>query len=221
MKARPTRWPVKVPGPVVTARRSSAAKATPASRHRLLHHRRQRFGMAARHFLKAMGENFFAVQHRDRTGAQRRIDGQDIFTRILHASSKERRGLRGKHARRIAMAQGAEEIGFDGGAGEEFLVHAVAVEARHRAAIQPQRPRRDDEIAALQACRCGTPSICVTSGLPAKVSFSLGLCGNSFGKRFGKIQVIADDRHGGRRHGLFAIAFVQQRLQPRLGFLRW
>ena len=53
-----------------------------------------RFGMAARHFLKMMGEDFFAVQHGDRTGAQRGIDRQP-FQRILHASSKERRGLRG------------------------------------------------------------------------------------------------------------------------------
>ena len=45
--------------------------------HRLVHHRRQRFGMAARHLLEAMGQNVLAVQHRDRTGAQRRIDRQN------------------------------------------------------------------------------------------------------------------------------------------------
>ena len=105
MKARPTRWPVKVPGPVVTASRSSAAKARPALPHGLVHHRRQRFGMAARHLLEAMGQDCLAIQHRDRTGAQRGIDSQQFIMvalahanahRILHASSKLRRGLRGR-----------------------------------------------------------------------------------------------------------------------------
>ena len=95
MKASPTRWPVNVPGPVVTARRSSDAKAMPAIA--LLHHGRQRFGMAARHFFKTMGQNLFAVQHRDRTGAQRGIDRQQsLITRILQASSKSRRAARGR-----------------------------------------------------------------------------------------------------------------------------
>src|SRR5258706_13578849 len=53
--------------------------------------------------------------------------------------------------RLVAEAEIAEEIRLDGRAGEEFLIHAVIAEARHRAAIEPQRARRDNEITALQA----------------------------------------------------------------------
>src|SRR6185312_8329433 len=55
------------------------------------------------------------------------------------------------HTADLAIAQIAQEIGLDPGAGEKFLVHAFIVEAGHRAAIQTKGAGGDNEIAALEA----------------------------------------------------------------------
>src|SRR5689334_7960305 len=56
-----------------------------------------------------------------------------------------------KKPRGVTMPQSADKIGFDLAAGEEFTVDRVVVEARHWPAIEPNRPRRDDKVTALQA----------------------------------------------------------------------
>src|SRR5580704_18781579 len=55
-----------------------------------------------------------------------------------------------KHGRWIAVANTAEKVRLDSRAREKGLIHAGVVEARHRAAVQSQRPRSDDEVSALQ-----------------------------------------------------------------------
>src|SRR4051812_39836035 len=50
----------------------------------------------------------------------------------------------------IAMAEVAEEVRLHRGAGEEGLVHLRLVEAGHGADIEPDRPRRQHEVGALQ-----------------------------------------------------------------------
>ena len=47
------------------------------------------------------------------------------------------------------MAEIAQEIRFDVGAGEEFAIDAI-VEAGHRSGVEAERPRRHDQIGALQ-----------------------------------------------------------------------
>ena len=54
------------------------------------------------------------------------------------------------YARPVAVAEIAQEIRLDAGAGEKCLVHAVVVEARHRPGIEAQRARRKDQVGALQ-----------------------------------------------------------------------
>src|SRR6202140_1921126 len=55
-----------------------------------------------------------------------------------------------KHGRWIAVANAADEVRLDSRAREKGLIDAGVVEARHRAAVQSQRPRSDDEVSALQ-----------------------------------------------------------------------
>src|SRR3990167_9285386 len=51
---------------------------------------------------------------------------------------------------RVAIAEVAQKIGFHGCSREEQLVYQGIVEAGHRAAIEPERACRDDEVSALQ-----------------------------------------------------------------------
>ena len=53
--------------------------------------------------------------------------------------------------RRVAVAEVADEVGADRRSGPERLVDLRVVEAAHRPAVEAERPRRDDEVAALQA----------------------------------------------------------------------
>src|SRR6266849_7454870 len=55
-----------------------------------------------------------------------------------------------KHGRWIAVADAADEVRLDSRTREKGLIYAGVVEARHRAAVQSQRPRSDDEVSALQ-----------------------------------------------------------------------
>src|ERR1700687_55290 len=55
-----------------------------------------------------------------------------------------------KHGSWIAVANAADKVRLDSRAGKKDLIHASVVEARHGAAVQSQRPRRDDEVSALQ-----------------------------------------------------------------------
>ena len=76
---RPTRNPVKLPGPVVTAMRSSAAKATPDCLHHARDQRHQGFGMAALHRLRFLRDQAACagVEHGRGAGIERGIDGED------------------------------------------------------------------------------------------------------------------------------------------------
>ncbi len=51
----------------------------------------------------------------------------------------------------IAIAETAQEVGLDAGAGEELAIDAVIVEARHRPAVQAQRHRPPKTTAAWNA----------------------------------------------------------------------
>src|SRR5579871_2960601 len=52
-----------------------------------------------------------------------------------------------RHRRAIAIAQVAKEIHLPAAVGKELLVHFLRVEARHRTAIETERPRGQNEIA--------------------------------------------------------------------------
>ena len=71
-------------------------------------------------------------------------------------SSNVRRGLRGGNPLPGAVADVDQEIRLAAAVGEERGVGLGVVEAGHRAAIQADRAQREQEVAALQACRCGT-----------------------------------------------------------------
>ena len=80
----PTRKPVKLPGPVVTAMRSSAAKAMPDCLHDARDQRHQRFGMAALHRLRFLRDQLagVGVEHGGGAGIERGIDGEDQHGRV-------------------------------------------------------------------------------------------------------------------------------------------
>ena len=75
----PTRSPVKLPGPVVTAMRSSAANAMPACLDDARDQRHQGFGMAALHRLRFLRDQLagVGVEHARGAGIQRGVDGED------------------------------------------------------------------------------------------------------------------------------------------------
>ena len=75
----PTRNPVKLPGPVVTAMRSSDEKADASLLDDARDQRHQGFRMAPFHRLRFLREQFarIGVEHGGRAGVQRGIDGKD------------------------------------------------------------------------------------------------------------------------------------------------
>ena len=77
--AMPTRRPVKLPGPVVTAMRSSAAKSSRRCVHDARDQRHQRLGVAARHRQRFARDDraVLGVEHGGRAGLERGIDGED------------------------------------------------------------------------------------------------------------------------------------------------
>ena len=87
--ASPTRMPVKLPGPMVTAMRSSAAAGSPASAQRAVDHRQQRLGLAVRNRPVLGAEHPIAGGHRHRTGRSGRVERQD--QRIVGAPMQMRR----------------------------------------------------------------------------------------------------------------------------------
>src|SRR5437899_3944169 len=68
------------------------------------------------------------------------------LARFLEAKARRAR----MELARVAVAEIAEKIGFDRRAREKRLIHLGVVEARHRAAIEPQRPSGEQEIRALE-----------------------------------------------------------------------
>src|SRR5437867_7934469 len=59
-------------------------------------------------------------------------------------------GIARKELRRLAVAQVDEEVRLPPAVGKKCRVHHRIVEAGHRAAVEADRARRDDEIGALQ-----------------------------------------------------------------------
>ena len=83
--AMPTRKPVKLPGPMVTAMRSRAAEVEPGAIEHARDQRHQSLGMAALHRQQFMHARFGAlgVEYTDRTGLERGIDGKDTHKSSL------------------------------------------------------------------------------------------------------------------------------------------
>ena len=93
------------------------------------------------------------------------------------------------------MTDGAEEVRLDLRAGEELLVDAGIVEARHGTAIQPQRARRQDEIGALQ---CAVPEGRRLGELGIlEPVLGAGIVREQPRDVLGEIEVVADDRGRG------------------------
>ena len=59
-------------------------------------------------------------------------------------------GVAGVELRRVAVPEVAQEVGLHGGAGEERGVHLRVVEPGHRPAVEPDGPRREQEVRPLQ-----------------------------------------------------------------------
>src|SRR5260221_12248944 len=86
-----------------------------------------------------------------------------VRSRTSTASSGEAAGFLEREARAaredlrgVALAEVAEKIGFPAPIREEGRVHLGVVEAGHRARIQPERARRDDQGSALQRAVAGS-----------------------------------------------------------------
>src|SRR6185437_11031176 len=192
MKASPTRWPVKVPGPVVTARRSRAEKASSAWRIAS-----STIGARISAWPRSIGSKMCAS-----TSSPSRMATEQAPSAVSTASSlmsenlarfvESEPGMAGEDARRIAMADAAEEVRFHPRAREEFRIHLGIVEARHRAAIEPERACGDNEIGALQravaeSCdlfdvRMGEPGLCRL------------IVREELRQLFGEVEIVADDR---------------------------
>src|SRR6266702_5485368 len=69
-------------------------------------------------------------------------------------------GIPGMEPRRLAVPQVAQEVGLPAPVGEELGVELRVVEARHRAAVQPEGTGGDDEIAALDAAIPESRDVC-------------------------------------------------------------
>ncbi len=96
----PTRSPVKLPGPVVTATRSSAAKAMPDLLHDARDQRHQRFGMAALHGLRFPRDHLagLGIEHARGAGIQRGIDGEDQHGEVVRQRTVDSENLRSRHS---------------------------------------------------------------------------------------------------------------------------
>src|SRR5262249_38403093 len=149
----PTRWPVNVPGPVVTARRSRSENANPDSRIVSSTMRAKRSAwprsMISKRCARMRASSTTAQEHAPNAvstaSSFMRVSSENL-ARLVECETRRTR----EDARRIAIAEAADEIGFDVGACEEFLVHAGIVEAGHWTAIEPHCARGDDEVTALQ-----------------------------------------------------------------------
>src|ERR1700691_5549566 len=111
-----------------------------------------------------------------------------------------------KHGSWIAVADTADKVRLDSRAGKKGLIHASVVKARHGAAVQPQRPRSDDEVSALQRsvahCRHLGHTWC------RKVLLhDLGIVRQKLWKLAGKIQIVADNDRDGSLQNFRLIRF--------------
>ena len=106
----PTRKPVKLPGPVVTAMRSRSAKAMPDCFDDARDQRHQRFGMAALHGLRFLRDQLagLGVEHAGGAGIQRSVDGEDqhagSYISLLQAVVPTRTALWREQSRTLGAA---------------------------------------------------------------------------------------------------------------------
>src|SRR5215831_12641909 len=220
--ATPTRTPVKLPGPIVTAIRSSSQKGRPASpmSFKITGMSRSAWPRSRTSWASRSSQTPSALRHR--TAAERapsEVSKAKIFMpgiledlrRLLEGEAGPARAQRG----RIAVSHIAQEIRSNSGAGEKLLVHARVVEARHGSCVEAERAGGHYEIRALQraVARAVDGRRVWFVGEPRQWTLTLGRV------RI-KLQIVADD--GGRRrlHGLVAIAFAQVRQQTLLCGLR-
>src|SRR5450631_2785327 len=111
-----------------------------------------------------------------------------------------------KHGNWIAVANAADKVRLDSRAGKKDLIHASVVEARHRAAVQSQRPRRDDEVSALQ--RSVPHSRHLGHVWCRKVLLhELGIVRQKLWKLAGEIQIVADNDRDGSLQNFRLIRF--------------
>src|SRR5262245_62132188 len=117
------------------------------------------------------------------------------------------------------MAEIAQEIRFDVGAGEELAIDAGIVEAGHRSGVEAERPRSHDQIGALQraVAESGVEDLRLVAFEPAS---GIGV-GKEIGQVKIEIEVVADDGADRRLHGLVAVAFGEMRLETLLGLARF
>src|SRR5262245_64899727 len=75
-----------------------------------------------------------------------RADRLDHFAGLVELEAR----VAVEHLRPVALAEVAKEVGLPRGPGEELLVDARVVEARHRSGVDAKRARDDDEVRALE-----------------------------------------------------------------------
>src|SRR5512135_1629686 len=150
------RTPVKLPGPSVAAirSRSRAAMQAAASTSATI-------GISASAWPRAIAScracKLDAAPSVRNTAAEQAPMLVSRARMFMRASLNYSRHLVEIESRRageqdapVAIAETAQEIGLDARAGKKFAVDARIVEARHRPAIEAERPRRHDQISALQ-----------------------------------------------------------------------
>jgi hypothetical protein len=123
-------------------------------------------------------------------------------------------------AGRVALAQVDQEVGAPAGAGEERRVHLGVVEAGHRPAVQAQRARGQDQVGALQAAVAQAHGLQRAVGLALEPALGVGVR-EQHRQLLVEVQVVGDDDHAGRGHGLGAVALVQGRFELGFGFGRF
>ena len=107
-----------------------------------------------------------------------------------HLVETKTRRARTENAR-VAIAEIAEEVRFDFGAGEELAIDRLVVEAGHRTAIEAERTRDDDQIGALEraVAERGLEDLRVVAGEPAA---RVGVR-EELGQMLVEIEIVADD----------------------------
>ena len=164
---RPTRRPVKLPGPVVTAMRSSAAKSTPARFDDARDQRHQRLGMAALHRQRFAARSAAGARcrarRRRRHRARYRWRGSASGLASIIQDEARLRSRQGRASRVHGMRGQRPTMRLPG----ECPGHA-ADQRRLDATVTPAglRPRRARNAAAGSGCRAAASRS--TTGSPSR-----------------------------------------------------
>jgi hypothetical protein len=148
-------------------------------------------------------------------GGRRKTTGQSIRHGLVETQARRAREIDAGSP----FAEVDEEVGAPGRAREEGGIDLGVVEAGHRAAVQPERPRGEQQIRTLQAAVAQGDGAQVRLGLGVEPATRIGVR-KQHRHLFEERHVVGNDGRARRGHRLLVVAFVQGRAQLGLGFLR-